>query len=234
MFCSPSFNKRCLIGINFVYIIAAFILIAVASHAKHANIAESLPVVGGIIACGVFLLFVAFLGLLATFKQSQALMFYFMIILGVIFILQFSISIACLGVTVEKEKTLVRNAWNILGDDAEIHTLETTLECCGIDDDDFRRDPEKWTKANDKDEYVTNDTSIKYCMDSVKGCTPPTTLETPLDYGCPTCLSALEPNIDKAFNSTGGVGLFFAFVELVAILAAFVYRRQCANLTTIA
>ena len=232
MFCSPSFNKRCLIGINFVYIIAAFILIAVASHAKHANIAESLPVVGGIIACGVFLLFVAFLGLLATFKQSQALMFYFMIILGVIFILQFSISIACLGVTVEKEKTLVRNAWNILGDDAEIHTVEQTFECCGINDDDFRRDPSKWT-CNEK--CTTDDQSIQFCM-NVTGCNPPTptTLKKPLDYGCPTCLNALEPNIDKAFNSTGGVGLFFAFVELVAILAAFVYRRQCANLTTIA
>ena len=219
-----------------MYIIAAFILIAVASHAKHANIAESLPVVGGIIACGVFLLFVAFLGLLATFKQSQALMFYFMIILGVIFILQFFISIACLGVTVEKEKTLVVNAWKILGDDAEIHTLEQTLECCGINDDDIRRDPKEWTK--EKDEYTTENPWINFCMKNVTGCKPPpsttTTLVKPLDYGCPKCLDALEPNIDKAFNSTGGVGLFFAFVELVAILAAFVYRRQCANLTTIA
>ena len=232
MFCSPSFNKRCLIGINFVYIIAAFILIAVASHAKHANIAESLPVVGGIIACGVFLLFVAFLGLLATFKQSQALMFYFMIILGVIFILQFSISIACLGVTVEKEKILVENAWSILGDDAEIHTVEQTFECCGITDEDIRRDPTKWKGGEGN--YTTNDPAIKFCMDNVTLCNAPTTLKKPLDYGCPTCLNALEPNIDKAFNSTGGVGLFFAFVELVAILAAFVYRRQCANLTTIA
>jgi len=220
-----------------VYIIAAFILIAVASHAKHANIAESLPVVGGIIACGVFLLFVAFLGLLATFKQSQALMFYFMIILGVIFILQFSISIACLGVTVEKEKRLVENAWSILGDDAEIHTLEQTFECCGISDDDIRRDPNEW-KDDGKGNYISDNDAINFCMKNVTGCKPPppttTPLVKPLDYGCPKCLDALEPNIDKAFNSTGGVGLFFSFVELVAILAAFVYRRQCANLTTIA
>merc|ERR1712136_406129 len=76
MVCTANFNKRCLLGINFAYIIAATILIGVASYAKHANIANTVPIVGGIIACGVFLLFVAVLGLIATFRQSQPLMFY--------------------------------------------------------------------------------------------------------------------------------------------------------------
>ena len=148
MFCSASFNKRCLLGINFSYIIAAFILIGVASYAKHANIAETLPVVGGIIACGVFLLFVAILGLLATFKQSQSLMFYYMIILGVIFILQFFISIACLGIRKERETELVKLAWNSIDNPpppAEIHTAEQTFGCCGLDYDDQRRNATKYT-----------------------------------------------------------------------------------------
>jgi len=239
MFCSASFNKRFLVVINFVYIIAAFILIGVASHAKHANIAETLPVVGGIIACGVFLLFTALLGLFATFKQSQALMFYFMIILGIIFILQFFISIACLGIKHEKEVTLVESAWNLLGGDSpdppidEIHTTETTFRCCGINDNDFRRNKTYWAQnLNDKNETVISCPEatiqckeINWCMSSSNGidCHPPTNLTSNFDYGCPTCLGAIDDKIDKAFNSTGGVGLFFSFVELIAIVSAFIY-----------
>jgi len=246
MFCSASFNKRCLLGINFAYIIAAFILIGVASYAKHANIAETLPVVGGIIACGVFLLFVAILGLLATFKQSQSLMFYFMIILGVIFILQFFISIACLGIKKEREIDLVTQAWDSIDDPippAEIHTAEQNFECCGIDYGDQRRNASKYTvnQKTNKAECTDKDwcPEIQWCISKVSGCNDPADDPslingTRLEFGCPTCINSLDTKIDKAFNATGGLGLFFSFAELIAILTAFVYRKQCANLTTIA
>jgi len=233
MVCTANFNKRCLLGINFAYIIAATILIGVASYAKHANIANTVPIVGGIIACGVFLLFVAVLGLIATFRQSQPLMFYYIIILSIVFILQFFISIACLGVKHEKESDLVLNAWNLIDshdNPTEIHSIEQEFGCCGINTEGHRRQ-----SSNYKNGTCTGDwcNEINFCiaMDACQNATD--TTETPLNFGCPTCDQELDKILDKAFNSTGGLGLFFSFCELFAILTAFVYRKQCANLTTI-
>ena len=234
MVCTANFNKRCLLGINFAYIIAAIILIGVASYAKHANIANTVPIVGGIIACGVFLLFVAVLGLIATLRQSQSLIFYYMIILSIIFILQFFISIACLGVKHETESDLVLSAWDAIdnpNNPGEIHSIEQQFGCCGVNTEGYRRQGSN---------YADNGTcigdwcgEINYCISKVNGCNEPNKTATPLDFGCPTCDQELDKILDKAFNSTGGLGLFFSFCELFAILTAFVYRKQCANLTTI-
>jgi len=234
MVCTANFNKRCLLGINFAYIIAATILIGVASYAKHANIANTVPIVGGIIACGVFLLFVAVLGLIATFRQSQPLMFYYIIILSIIFILQFFISIACLGVKHEKESDLVLNAWIVIDshdNPGEIHSIEKEFGCCGVNTEGHRRQNSNYNSNG----TCTGDwcEEINFCID-MKVCHEPVNKTvTPLDFGCPTCDQELDKILDKAFNSTGGLGLFFSFCELFAILTAFVYRKQCANLTTI-
>jgi len=234
MVCTANFNKRCLLGINFAYIIAATILIGVASYAKHANIANTVPIVGGIIACGVFLLFVAVLGLIATFRQSQPLMFYYIIILSIIFILQFFISIACLGVKHEKESDLVLNAWNLIDshdNPGEIHSIEKEFGCCGVNTEGYRRQNSNYNSNG----TCTGDwcEEINFCID-MKVCHEPVNKTvTPLDFGCPTCDQELDKILDKAFNSTGGLGLFFSFCELFAILTTFVYRKQCANLTTI-
>jgi len=235
MVCTANFNKRCLLGINFAYIIAATILIGVASYAKHANIANTVPIVGGIIACGVFLLFVAVLGLIATFRQSQPLMFYYIIILSIIFILQFFISIACLGVKHEKESDLVLNAWDLIDshdNPTEIHSIEKEFGCCGINTEGHRRQSSNYnsTTGNCTGDWCNE---INFCIELDECNDPVDPKDTPLDFGCPTCDQELDKILDKAFNSTGGLGLFFSFCELFAILTAFVYRKQCANLTTI-
>ena len=239
MVCTANFTKRCLLGINFAYIIAAIILIGVASYAKHANIANTVPIVGGIIACGVFLLFVAVLGLIATLRQSQALMFYYIIILSIIFILQFFISIACLGVKHEKESDLVLNAWNVIdsyNNPGEIHSIEKQFGCCGINTEGHRRQSTNYNSTDPTNVTCIGEWchEINFCIQNVTGCSEAKDKTvTPLDFGCPTCDQELDKILDKAFNSTGGLGLFFSFCELFAILTAFVYRKQCANLTTI-
>ena len=233
-------SKISLIVINFVYIIAAIILIFVGYQAMKANIAETLPVVGGIIACGAFLLFVAFLGLGSTFTKNQVLLSSYVIILGVIFTLQFFISTACLGVTKDREVRLVELAWNSNDPSDEIHITEISYKCCGLDEDDPRRNASEW-KQGINGSYIcpepeTNKTNwcneINYCMEPSNGigCHQPTPLSknvTNIDYGCPTCLEAIENEIDKAFHTTGIVGLVFSYFELFGIIVAFVFGNQC-------
>ena len=95
----------------------AFLLIGVGSYAKTSSIVVTLPVVGGIVACGVFLLFVAILGLIATVKHHQVMLFFYMMILFVIFVIQFSVACACIGFTHDQEEALTRKVhrnYNIL------------------------------------------------------------------------------------------------------------------------
>ena len=84
----------------------AFLLIGVGTYAKTSSIVVTLPIVGGIVACGVFLLFVAILGLIATVKHHQVMLFFYMMILFVIFVIQFSVACACIGVNLEQEKKM--------------------------------------------------------------------------------------------------------------------------------
>merc|ERR1712241_621912 len=106
-----SCSKNTLVGINVVYVMVAFLLIGVATYAKTSSIVVTLPVVGGIVACGVFLLFVAILGLIATVKHHQVMLFFYMMILFVIFVIQFSVACACIGITHDQEETMSSTAW---------------------------------------------------------------------------------------------------------------------------
>ena len=58
-----------------------FILIGVATYAKAASVVTSLPIIGGIVACGVFLLMIAVMGLVGAIKHHQVLLFFVIIYL---------------------------------------------------------------------------------------------------------------------------------------------------------
>jgi hypothetical protein len=191
-----------------------------------------------------------------------------MIILGVIFILQFSISCACLGVGKEKEMKLSKTAW----DAADvplfdlIHDAEQFFQCCGYDQDDRRFNPDptypdtdgqrqycidkstEWKKpcniptttsaaitttTTATTTIATNTTEPTTTQLAITTTIPDTTTPRPLDLGCQRCQDVLDNKIEKAFNASGGLGLFFALTEFVAIVVAYIYRKQCASITTI-
>lgn len=54
----------------------ALVLIGVAVYAKASAKITSLPILGGIIACGVFLLLVAVLGVVGAVRHSQVILFF--------------------------------------------------------------------------------------------------------------------------------------------------------------
>ena len=119
-------SKNTLIGLNIIYIVrppnfctikdfhssiffsqfVAFLLIGVAAAAKNADYIRSVSTVGGIVACGVFLLFIAIVGLYGTVKHHQILLFVYMVVLFSIFVIQFSVACACLAASTEDELNL--------------------------------------------------------------------------------------------------------------------------------
>ena len=84
----------------------AFLLIGVATYGKTSALVDSLPIIGGITACGSFLLLIAIVGLIGAVKHNQVLLFVYMLVLAIIFLIQFSVACACLAVGPEKQLVL--------------------------------------------------------------------------------------------------------------------------------
>jgi len=180
-----------LIGLNIIYIFVAFLLIGVAAAAKNADYIRSVSTVGGIVACGVFLLFIAIVGLYGTVKHHQILLFVYMVVLFSIFVIQFSVACACLAASTKDELNLTERAWN-KAPTAERQSVEEKLNCCGF-------------KA------VNETTCTAECVSEPGTCYP--------------CKNVMAEKIDYAFNSAGGVGLFFAFTEIIGAVLAYRFRN---------
>lgn len=56
--------------------VIACVLIGVAAYGKAVAIIATVHVMGGIIGCGVFLLLIAFVGLVGSIKHHQVLLFF--------------------------------------------------------------------------------------------------------------------------------------------------------------
>ena len=75
---------------------------------KVTGIVTDLPIIGGITASGVFLLFISVVGLIGAIKHHQVMLFFYMVVLFLIFIIQFSCSCAALSVNTNDQKTIIK------------------------------------------------------------------------------------------------------------------------------
>lgn len=155
------FSKNALIALNILYILVGFILIGVATYGKAANLVTSLPIIGGIVACGIFLLVIAIMGLIGAVKHHQVLLFFYMVVLFILFVVQFAIACACLAVNSETQKKLAEVGWDS-ADNATRDDVEKAFHCCG-----FRNATESATCS-------TNCPTCPTCEDQ---------LETMINYG---------------------------------------------------
>jgi len=207
-------SRYTLIGLNIGYILVAFILIGVAAAGKSSNLLTSLPVIGGIVACGVFLLFVAIVGILGAIKHHQVMLFFYMMVLFSIFVIQFSVACACLAVGEKEEIQILEKAWNAAGDEARFDA-ENTFKCCGF---------KNITINQAQCEKCREITEIKDSVTCTNG-----TYTSKVH-----CDDKIQEKVNRAFNASGTVGLLFSFTELVAIYYAHRLRSHLKMQTQIA
>ncbi|KAM9310277.1 tetraspanin-13-like [Pholidichthys leucotaenia] len=122
-------TKNALSALNIVYVLVSLMLIGVAAWGKWFGLVSSIRVVAGVIGVGVFLLIVAFVGLCGALKHHQVLLFFYMMILFVVFVLQFSVSCACLAINNDQQHQLLEAGWNRSKDTQR--DIERMLDCCG-------------------------------------------------------------------------------------------------------
>jgi len=216
-------SKNTLVGLNVVYILVSFLMIGVAVHGKVSGIVTSLPIVGGITACGVFLLMISVIGLIGAVRHHQVLLFFYMVVLFLIFLIQFSCSCAALAINEHDEKMLIKKAWVSAETKSEslVVQAEQTFDCCGLGinrtTDEVYTTPSKgdhdWTIDHD----VFKDRPAARCYTKDKNST--------MSDKCPTCYSIITDKVNSGFNAAGGLGLFFSFTELFGGIVACRYRN---------
>ncbi|XP_014673976.1 PREDICTED: tetraspanin-31-like [Priapulus caudatus] len=133
--CGFSCSRKTLITLNVLYIVVAFILIGVAGAGKGASIVTSIAVFGGIVACGIFLLILAIVGIYGAVRHHQVLLFFYMILLLIIFLMQFAIACGCLAINSDQQKTVVKAAWDLALDKEYkvINLAQSNFDCCRFD-----------------------------------------------------------------------------------------------------
>ncbi|KAM6967569.1 tetraspanin-13a [Aplochiton taeniatus] len=123
-------TKNSLCAVNILYFLVSLLLIGTAASGKWFGLVSSFRVVAGVIGVGVFLFMVAFVGLCGALRQHQVLLFFYMVLLFMVFIVQFSLSCACLTLSKDQQDHLLEVGWN-----KSLTTqrdIEKTLNCCGF------------------------------------------------------------------------------------------------------
>jgi len=100
------------------------------------NKVSSLPIIGGVVACGVFLLIVSIGGIYATLKHHQVYLFFYMVVLFVLFIIQFSIACACLAVSKDTQQGIAEQGWSSVPF-AVKDNVQRAFSCCGFTVEDL-------------------------------------------------------------------------------------------------
>jgi len=212
-------TKSTLIGLNVVYMLVSFIIIGVAVHSKVSGIITSLPIIGGITASGVFLLFVSVVGIIGAMRQHQVMLFTYMIVLFFVFVIQFSCSCAALSVSEEDQRTIIFKAWTVSQENYPqlIIEAERAFDCCGVGIGSNYTDP---TRPNMEDhEWSVHHRVFSQgdeCYSDI----------TNIPANCFTCYAMLYTMVQSGFNAAGGLGLFFSFPELLGALMACRYRNM--------
>jgi len=218
---SFSCSKNTLVGLNLIYMVVSLIMIGVAVHGKVSGIVTSLPIVGGITACGIFLLFISVVGLIGALRHHQVMLFFYMVVLFLIFLIQFSVACAALAINENDEKALIHTAW----EGAQKHSpsvigqAERTFDCCGVglqDDLVPYTEPSEDDIAFSKDNKVFDGYPDNKCYKLVNN--------NETGTNCETCFTMINEKVNAGFNGAGGVGLFFSLTELIGVICTHKYR----------
>jgi len=224
-------SKNTLVGLNVIYILVSFLMIGVAVHGKVSGIVTSLPIVGGITACGIFLLMISVIGLIGAVRHHQVLLFFYMVVLFIIFLIQFSVSCAALAINKNDENKIIEAAWKKSASSSPslIIQAEQTFDCCGLGLD-TTADPQVTTDPTQADMQFSIDNNVFDRFPNAKCHHGPINGKKngtiPVPPGCQTCYSLISDKVNSGFNGAGGLGLFFSFSELVGGLVAYRYRNM--------
>lgn len=199
--------KLGLIFLNIIYMIVGLTLIIVPVSFKISAVLTSWPIVGGTIACGVFLMLLSIAGIYGAIKHHQIILFFYMAIMIIVFIILFSVSVAALSISSSQQRALPKKGWASLSNKTK-EELQKTGDCCGFDPN------------------FENITYGPYGHPSCAQLTCCTNHTVSCPGQCDTCYDYLtNKGLKTVKNDVGGIGLFFSFTLFLGVYIAFRYRH---------
>ena len=170
----------------------------------YGNRYTDLPILPSAIACGVVLIFLSLLGLYGAAKHHQVALFFYMIILFCLFIVQFAIACSCLAVNKHQQEVFARQGtkFDFLLSKSELEVdlnLQTRSYHLLVHNHSYFLIG--WEEFDDG--FRSEIQNKFHCcgFNDTKS----------LDGACSPCLQQLETTIDSAFRVTGTIGLLFSF-----------------------
>ncbi|XP_059486544.1 tetraspanin-13 isoform X2 [Neocloeon triangulifer] len=200
-------SRNALTALNVIYIVVAFVLISVAVYGRASSLVTDLPIVGGILACGIILFIVSIVGLVGALKHHQVMLFFYMLILFMLFIVQFAVACACLAVNTDQQKQLAETGWTTVPNSVK-SDVQSTFTCCGFYSDQGTTSATNGSLGHPACNVKNN----KCCVNDKCDCQP--------------CFDKVEANINKAFKTCGTIGLVFSFTEFLGVWLTVRYRNQ--------
>ncbi|XP_032218254.1 tetraspanin-31-A isoform X2 [Nematostella vectensis] len=202
--CAYYCNKNSIVALNTLYIFIALLLIGITVYARVTAQITNLPILGGVIACGVFLLMIAIFGMIGAIKHSQVILFFYMVILLLLFIIQLSVSVGALAVTRNQQEQLMNKGWAKLSPSLK-SKIQGVKDCCGY---------KNFTQLDGPMGHP--DCSLLKCCSSLA--------KEPCSE-CTNCFDKLKDSVNHLLKVAGGFGLFFSFT----LLAGSCFTRRLRN-----
>jgi len=211
--CSFGKLRSSLLLLNIVYMMIAFILIGVPAFAYSMSYVTNYSLIGSLIGAGVFLFLFSFLGVCGALHHHQVLLFFYMVVLGLLCIIQFATSVALVAVSEEEQVKLLNTSW-VQAENSSRVQIQETFDCCGFD-------------QNLTDAMIPplNCSTLNCCTDLYKIKEEECYFSNSTQLGCHACYHKEADQFSYAVKMSGTVGLIFSFTEVIGIVLAIQYRN---------
>jgi len=210
-------NKILLLFINVFYLAISIAMISIAAYAWWTAKLASSHLALGIVFVGVALLLLSFLGILSALTHNQAMLFFYVAFMLLIYIVQYSLAISSLALAHRDMAKLIRKTWNsnFLNERQDLkHGLladvMTTFQCCGLDKRDYREN------INDCKNISLDPLTQE----------PVQSLLTEFSHNRGQCGYLIETRIDGIMTHVGTVALVFCFFEMFGVWLAMRFRNM--------
>lgn len=137
-----------------------------------------------------------------------------MIVLFLLFLIQFSIACACLAVNKAQQVQIAEQGWRSM-DEATRTNVQNTFRCCGVyNNTKFTKDDPMWAPPCTFDVSHQGFGWFLLILNLQAKCCNFAIVGKGDNCACPPCMEKLESTISYAFRLCGGIGLFFSFTEV--------------------
>lgn len=192
------FYRRILILFNVFYFLLALTFLFLALFTRFRSSIIDLHLLIGLIVISTYLIILSSFGLFAVLKHHQVFLFFYIILLSILFLFQFTLACTYLFMRSEKKSELIKSNY-----DQNRDLIQNKYQCCTYDNQ---------TASSDERRAICG--KLSCCSTRDRCC-----------ESLPTCIIMLKNELDKNLKIVGSLMLIFTLTEIVAVYLTLRFRN---------